>query len=253
MVGESLMQWVQNRPSVLMEKPPVVGYSPFSLLDIEERPIYLNHSRLGFVYQDVCAQLFRLSKTYHIEAEEIQLFDQKRTLGAIDFIIRNLEKSELEHWEVAVKFYLLHDKKWFGPNAADRLDIKLSRMLNHQLEMSNTHSFIDRHPNWTSIKPKLLMQGRLHINPFSPEPIPTHSLGYEIQPDSIDGFWCFYSQRHLITSSLYSLTKIQWTTGTHCFSNPIDNLSESRVTYAQTENNEFWFIVPDDWPNNVRD
>ncbi len=253
MVKEDLIQWVQNRPPILTEKPPIVGHSPFSGLRTIESPIYLNHSRLGFVYQDVCAQLFKLSDTYQIEAEEIQLFEQKKTIGAIDFIIRNLQNSQLEHWEVAVKFYLLHDSKWFGPNAADRLDIKLDRMLNHQLKMSSTQSFIDLYPKWNPIKPKLLMQGRLHINPFSLEAIPTHSLDYQINPESIDGFWCFFSQRHLIKSQLYPLTKVQWTTGARDFSDPIELSSGKRVTYAQTKNREFWFIVPDDWPNNVRD
>lgn len=249
----NLVQWVQTRPSMLMEKAPVVGGSPFFDLKIDEVSAYLKHSRLGFVYQDVCTQLFNLSIIYQIEAEEIQLFDQKRTIGAIDFIINNLQRSQLEHWEVAVKFYLLHESKWFGPNAADRLDIKLDRMLNHQLKMSTSQPFIERHPNWKNIEPKLLMQGRLHINPFTPESVPSHCLGYEINPESIDGFWCFYSQRHLIESTLYPLTKIQWTTGTQDYTDPIPSVSEKRVTYAQTANHEFWFIVPDDWPNNVRD
>ncbi len=78
MVKEDLIQWVQNRPPILTEKPPIVGHSPFSGLRTIESPIYLNHSRLGFVYQDVCAQLFKLSDTYQIEAEEIQLFEQKK-------------------------------------------------------------------------------------------------------------------------------------------------------------------------------
>ena len=65
---------------------------------------------------------------------------QKQTLGAYDFIVRNAE-GEVEHWEVAVKFYLRRDaalewRSWVGPNQRDRLDKKVNRMRDHQLVLS---------------------------------------------------------------------------------------------------------------------
>ncbi|GAL09492.1 hypothetical protein JCM19233_458 [Vibrio astriarenae] len=49
------------------------------------------------------------SKQYVVEIEELQLNDEQgKTLGAIDLVLLNTRTHQHEHWEVAVKFYLLH-------------------------------------------------------------------------------------------------------------------------------------------------
>lgn len=87
----------------------------------------------------------------------------------IGFLAKNRKTEHYEHWEVAVKFYLLHQGCWYGPNAEDRLDIKLDHMLNHQLPLSQHPLFIEQHPLWAGASQHLLMQGRLYTNPFSDE------------------------------------------------------------------------------------
>ena len=54
----------------------------------------------------------------------------------------------VEHWEVAVKFYLQHSRhekwsSWIGPGQRDRLDLKLGRMIDHQLPLSKTQAGMD--------------------------------------------------------------------------------------------------------------
>ncbi|GAL36185.1 hypothetical protein JCM19240_1627 [Vibrio maritimus] len=102
---------------------------------------YQGNPRLGFLYQELCRRLFECSDNHGVFAEEIQLQQDGRTLGAIDFLIEKPDQQQLEHWEVAIKFYLLKDGLWYGPNAKDRLDKKLNRMLEHQLKMSGTPAF----------------------------------------------------------------------------------------------------------------
>jgi len=88
-------------------------------------------------------------------ARNLQIFEDKRTLGAFDFLIR-LATGQVEHWEVAVKFYLLDGhvdvfEHWMGPNRRDRLDIKVTRMAQHQLPLSS-------HPSAANALAKLNVQ-----------------------------------------------------------------------------------------------
>lgn len=65
----------------------------------------------------------------------------KLTLGEFDFLVEERANGEIQHWEVAVKFYLGiapggHAAHWVGPGLHDRLDIKLDRLRQHQLPLA---------------------------------------------------------------------------------------------------------------------
>ncbi|TOH24507.1 DUF1853 family protein, partial [Vibrio parahaemolyticus] len=84
----------------------------------DESEEYQGNPRLGFLYQHLCTAALANSEEYEILAEEIQLNDSDgKTIGAIDLILKNRTLDQLEHWEVAIKFYLLHEGVWYGPNA----------------------------------------------------------------------------------------------------------------------------------------
>jgi hypothetical protein len=226
---------------------PVMGYS-YDTLNTH----YNGNPRLGFLYQELCKRLFDDHPHYQMIAEEVQLQQDKRTIGAIDFLLKNTEENRVEHWEVAIKFYLLKQGRWYGPNAKDRLDIKLSRMLEHQLTMTNTKAFQILFPEFEQITKHLLMQGRLYVNPFESEDVPTNCLGLPIEQQNITGLWCYQSQFTQITEPLYKLKKPYWATGLKCVTDltPIIELPEHFI-HCQSKSGQFWFIVPDDWPNNV--
>lgn len=164
-------------------------------------------------------------------------------------MLRNTESNQIEHWEVAIKFYLLYNGIWYGPNAHDQLHAKLDRMLTHQLKMSDRPEFQKIIPLNDAPQERLLMQGRLYINPFTPEPTPSECLGYELNPSQISGYWCYQSQWELIGKPLYHLHKPCWAIGTDDLSQPIEKPSD-RFVHAQTEDGQFWFVVPDSWPGN---
>lgn len=65
----------------------------------------------------------------------------KLTLGEFDFLVEELATGEVQHWEVAVKFYLGiapggSAADWVGPGLKDRLDLKLERLLRQQLPLA---------------------------------------------------------------------------------------------------------------------
>jgi len=244
-------QWVIDSPSLLELRSPISDLSVFSSNHrLDDTHTYQGNPRLGFLYQHLCEQVINSSPNHAITHDEIQINVDGRTLGAIDFIVENQQSNLLEHWEVAIKFYLLHGDIWFGPNSHDQLDKKLERMLNHQLAMSSSSAFVEQYPELQTASEHLLMQGRLYINPFLDQSVPTECLGHKINSSQVNGFWCYKSQVHLIEEALYPINKDQWAAGTDNFDGePIKEFGE-RFIHAQTNTGQFWFVMPESWPHN---
>lgn len=251
-----LTQWVINSPAIVSGAPPIESHSPFlSHQSLSFEPYTGNH-RLGFVYQYLCGKLFQHHPDYHSVYEELQINAQGRTLGAIDFINEHRSQS-WQHWEVAVKFYLLKQGFWYGPHAHDRLDLKIQHMLEKQLPFSQSEAFRQAYPDWYALSQHLLMQGRLYVNPFEKEPIPD-TLTFEhyqpeytvkINPDRVTGYWCYHSETHRINEPLFLLSKPEWIIGRSDNTPRYDGSGEGFV-HCQSQSGQFWFILPDAWPNN---
>ncbi|KJY85368.1 type II citrate synthase [Vibrio galatheae] len=239
--------WISTTPPLFEPKPPFEELSSLTCPPyIDEQ--YQGNPRLGFIYQHLCTQLLKASDNYSLLEEEIQINKANgQTLGAIDLILHNHELQRNEHWEVAIKFYLLHQGTWYGPNAHDQLDKKLDRMLSHQLKMSNASEFLQQYPEYDQLSEHVLIQGRLYTNPFSPETIPDECLGLKLNQSQISGHWCYQSQWQQIGEPLYELDKPLWAIGRQAFSQPLDK-PEGRFVHAQTRSGQFWFVVPDNWP-----
>ncbi|WP_372586273.1 DUF1853 family protein [Vibrio aestuarianus] len=245
----SLTNWVSTTPALFHHKGVVAAQHPF-MQDIPQlKEGYAGNPRLGFIYQHLCSLLFKLDPTYSAVSEEIQLNDSGTTLGALDFVVKNKRQQRYEHWEVAIKFYLLHQGLWYGPNSQDRLDIKLDHMLHQQLTLSQSESFQTTYPLWRDISHHLLMQGRLYTNPFANETIPEQCLGYSINSSQIAGYWCYQSQAEQINEALFLLDKPQWISGKSTTSPVFTSAPEQGFVHCQSESGRFWFIVPDQWPH----
>jgi len=96
--------------------------------------------RVGMYFEALVAYWVTHLPGMDLLGSNVAVLQDKKTLGAFDFIVRNFN-GEVEHWEVAVKFYLLLGdrsdwRSWVGPNQRDRLDKKVNRMRDHQLVLS---------------------------------------------------------------------------------------------------------------------
>ncbi|CAH0525105.1 DUF1853 family protein [Vibrio hippocampi] len=259
-------EWILTTPSLIHAVPPsveliskandkvnIVECLPITASNLRDLPdTYEGNRRLGFLYQELCRRLFDLSSEHNVVAEEVQLQENGQTQGAIDFLIEN-SQQQVEHWEVAIKFYLLYDGIWYGPNSQDQLDKKLSRMLTHQLMMSERASFREQFPDFTTVSKHLLLQGRLYINPFRAETIPSHCLEYPITTNQINGFWCHYRDADKIESPLYSLSKDKWAVGEVAEERgkrQPHKMIPDRINHCQDQQGQFWFVLPDTWPFN---
>lgn len=102
-----------------------------------------SNRRLGLYYERLWQ--FALSQAPDIELlrANLPIRQDGQTLGELDLIFR--DAAGVHHLELAVKFYLglehgdhsRHDH-WLGPGSRDRLDIKLQRTCDHQLQLSST-------------------------------------------------------------------------------------------------------------------
>ncbi len=69
---------------------------------------------------------------------------EKKTLGELDYIVRNLKTENVIHIELACKFYLYENaadisetEKWIGPNRKDSLFDKLEKLRQKQFPLLN--------------------------------------------------------------------------------------------------------------------
>ncbi|KDM93231.1 DUF1853 family protein [Photobacterium galatheae] len=213
--------------------------------------LYAGNQRLGFYYQWLWQQLITHHPDYELVAEELQLHENKRTLGAIDFLVFNKTLNQLEHWEVAIKFYLAYQQRWLGPNSADNLDRKINRMIDHQLAMTSHQAYRNQYAETLGqpVCQRLIVQGRLFDHFQDKE----SGSDLPINPHVNKGLWCFQSQAS--TLALRALSKREWLTPPAFVpqSLEMDASAITVPTQGVDDNNRVWFIVPDHWPLHNRD
>ncbi|WP_051568473.1 DUF1853 family protein [Crocinitomix catalasitica] len=98
--------------------------------------------RLGHLVEKVVGELIKSSTNFRILYENIQLIEDKKTIGEIDFIIKDLASNQVIHLELAYKFYLFDPiissdviNNWIGPNRNDSLIEKLTKLKRKQFPL----------------------------------------------------------------------------------------------------------------------
>lgn len=142
-------------------QPPVIGDAAFSLtaersqwlraLDRDPAPL-LHHlnarksSRLGLYFEALWHFFLAQDTRVDLLAHNLPVRDNGRTLGEFDCIYFCHTRQRHIHLELAVKYFLGiaggvagsvagGEARWYGPNSQDRLDLKLSHMLDHQIRL----------------------------------------------------------------------------------------------------------------------
>lgn len=152
-------------------------------------------SRLGRYFENLLGFWLAWPENpfYRLVHRGLAVCSQRRTLGELDFLVEDLRSGRLQHWEVAVKFYLgtacggdYHH--WLGPALKDRLDLKVQRLLHHQLDLVVTPegAGLMRYLNLPPPDPVCLLKGRLFYPPDADRRTwaPTGA-----SPDHLAGWW----------------------------------------------------------------
>ena len=124
----------------------ITGFPSFSLSKLKlpthfDFPLPAN-LRLGHLVERIVSLLIKASGNYEMLDENIQLIEDGRTIGEIDFIISDRDTQEVIHLELAYKFYLYDPgissyemENWIGSNRNDSLREKLEKIKKRQFPL----------------------------------------------------------------------------------------------------------------------
>ncbi|PZD79147.1 DUF1853 family protein [Mesonia sp. K7] len=137
---------------------------------------------------------FKQSKHYEVIAKNLQVIEDKITIGEIDFILKN-QQNELIHLELVYKFYLYDDTnknelyRWIGPNRKDALHKKLAKLKEKQLPLLQHPTTLKRVEALGITQPIKKQQVCYLAHLFLPSNFrKTESLNF-IHPKAISGYY----------------------------------------------------------------
>lgn len=149
----------------------------------------LKSTRLGLRFE-MLIWFWLLDHAYHaytLLGHSIQKIDGPRTLGELDFLLRNEITGQIEHWEIALKYYLaeadLSLPHWYGLNRSDTLYRKLNHFTQKQFQFQEALDY--------PIEQRYcILKGQLYLPTAYQAPIPAWvnlgrrlgSWGYQIPP-----------------------------------------------------------------------
>lgn len=138
------------------------------------------------------------SKRYDVLASNIQIIDDKKTLGELDFIIYDNQKQQHIHLEQVYKFYVYDPRfiketdRWIGPNRKDSLQEKIDKLNLHQFPLL-------RHPTTQKIlgdlnisTKNIAQQVCFKAHCFVPKGMAPKDVN-SINPKSISGYYTSYT------------------------------------------------------------
>jgi uncharacterized protein len=119
------------------------------LLHLDQHPQKLHQliekratRRLGYYFETLIEFWLSHASGIQLLAHNLPVKDKLITIGEFDFLLRD-PKGKTFHWETAIKFYLQDEASFeqlhfIGPGGYDRLDLKLSKIFDRQLQLSHS-------------------------------------------------------------------------------------------------------------------
>ena len=172
--------------------------SPAPLLDFLNQ---LKSTRLGLRFEYLLWFWLRDADyhPYQLLGHSIQQIQGAKTLGELDFLVLNQDTNDIEHWEVALKYYLgeadLSLGCWFGLNRDDTLSKKMNHFTQRQFQFVQVEEHLIQ-------KRYAVLKGQLYLPEASFDN--TGSLDW-IQPHRRLGQWGNQTKK-----SYYRLTRHEW-------------------------------------------
>ena len=175
---------------------------------------------LGSYFEALWAFYLTHEPRYEVVAKNLQIRDGGRTFGEFDFIVFDHESGQHLQLELAVKFYLgireVNDYAytdgqhlWVGPQARDRLDIKVGRAIEHQLTLHRhekaRQALAELGVN--QVAPRLLFRGYL-FHPAEKVPVPSY-----VSSNYGHGSWCRLAEMRQVLNLArpsYIVPKKRW-------------------------------------------
>ncbi|MGO1247539.1 MAG: DUF1853 family protein [Oceanisphaera sp.] len=218
----------------------LIGEYRTRLFELDANPTLLHHHcqsqrRLGFYFESLW-HFFLLDHTrFQVLAHNWQQVIDGTTLGAFDFIVWDQQLKRMEHWELAVKFYLISQQEQpfesaVGINTRDKLRRKHNHMIHHQLMLSQ-HPQVHLKLSQQNLLPqhtRLILKGRLYY--------PSGCQQF-LDENGERGTWGIPSP----SAEFIPQQKLGWLTGSR-----VSERREQRQSYQDAAGN--WYVQVDkDW------
>ncbi|WP_020406625.1 DUF1853 family protein [Hahella ganghwensis] len=288
------LEWVINSSS-LIEIPQYNADTPVlpppSIPSEKLQEAVKQKSRfLGPYFETLWKFLIEHSQSHDLIAHGLQVMKNRQTLGEFDFLLREQAGTQVIHQEVAVKYYLgvrlpkptgtsataeategsigsmKASSAWFGPNSIDRLDLKLHKLLEQQIHLSDHPESIEALAHLGILTPpskQILMKGYL----FQPL---NQSLTYppHAHPKAAFGEWlpvCDLNKIRTTSDQWVALPKLKWLSRAHCDNRDVLSFEELQTQVHEAdgrpiliaamkesgknilEEKQRYFIVSDQW------
>jgi hypothetical protein len=246
-------------------------------------------SRLGLYAEQLLTFFFEHGPGLRLVAANRAVRVDGHTLGECDFLLEGPDGCAL-HWELAVKCYLYAGgpatslAQYVGPNLADRFDLKLDRLLTHQLPLS-AHPQIAALAHGRVWRPAMLVRGWLFYRWARDSAADVATGALPLAPEHTRGWWTtaaewppFDAPAWMIVPRLRWMAPLRFARADDpaVLRNPMDVLpnctdywrhrpDQPLMAAALAPENDVGdtgdgglrevsrgFIVPDDWPAHAR-
>ena len=174
--------------------------------------------RLGHQIEYVFKQLVEYSEAYEILLHNLPISQGGRTIGEIDFILKNKISQQLIHVELTYKFYLINPEvanpkhQIIGPNQRDMFFIKMEKIKNKQFPLLHSVAGIqaleDNDINHLEIEHQCCFKAQLFY-PFENETVNIGSLN----KNCMAGYWMRlddFKKSEFAKYQFYLPTKSEW-------------------------------------------
>lgn len=174
-------------------------------------------NRLGFHFEGLLSfwledGFARKLHPYETLANNVQLYNGKQTTGELDLILYNHTENLVEHWELAIKFFMgsapFEPINWVGINSNDNLQRKMTHMQTKQFRTVWVDT--EKHGPVKIDKRYGVIKGRFFL------PINTRNFNYPswLAPSFPMHEWCDKSDAKTLatidTSALRAAHYIEW-------------------------------------------
>ena len=207
--------------------------NPQPLIDFLAR---LKSTRLGLRFEYLMWFWLQDDLYHHFKliGHSIQIIQGKQTLGELDFLLLNTQTQKIEHWEVALKYYLaeanLSLQYWYGLNRTDTLQRKLNHFTQKQFQFETIqdHSIQKRFA---------VLKGQLYLPTTHEKILDTLNIPTWVNQARSIGHW----GHHIPQPNYYRLQRQEWICNDATISSPPAHWWNNGL-YKSTEKEHFYMF-----------
>lgn len=214
-----------NTPALWKNKQ--FGIEQFNFPQIDAKSLVTSpipqNIRLGHQMEYVFKQLLETSSTYEVLLHNLKVKEGKRTMGEIDFILREMASQALIHIELTYKFYIINPEitepihQLMGPNKRDMFFTKMEKIRDEQFPLIHSEvgsrALAEKGLNYENITQQTCYKAQL-FSPYGIEKVHIRPL----EKNCIKGFWLKFDEfntEEFRRYKYYIPYKSQWVVAPH--------------------------------------